>query len=357
MRDPWNDSQLVERIRAHERTAFKRAPLNAALAGAISRDRSLHTLLAHAPESQQYPVLLLAAIHYLVLAEPDHDLASWYPNVTVDHRDAADPALASTLHDFVNDRAPAVLELLATRRVQTNEIGRCALLLAGFDALAARVGRRPLAQVDVGTSAGLTTLLSRFRYRYDDHAIIGVDGPLIECSTRGDRPPPTSVPTMAAGRGIDLVPIDITEPDDARWLEACCWPDQKDRFERLVAAIEIARLDPPTLVTGDAIEVIRSVIDEVPGDQHPVVTSTWALNYLEPDDRRRFLAELDAAGAERDMSWVFAESPALTAELPHSEELAGEHTTELVVVDWRDGRRTATPLANCHPHGYWMHWS
>ena len=34
---------------------------------------------------------------------------------------------------------------------------------------------------------------------------------------------------------------DITDDDEARWLEACVWPDQTDRFERLKATIEMAR--------------------------------------------------------------------------------------------------------------------
>lgn len=363
MRDPWNDSELVQKFRAHEADSSTRAPLNAALCGAIARDRSLHTLLAHAPLEQQLPVLLLAAIHFLVLDEPDHELASWYPNITADCRDPQDRALAQVLRAFVNDRGPSMLELLATRRVQTNEVGRCALILPPLELVAA--DRVPIAQVDVGTSAGLTTLLRRFSYRYDaagdngdvvEGDVIGTGSPLLTCSTRGVGPTPTAMPTIASARGIDLDPIDITDPADARWLRACCWPDQTDRFERLAAAIEAAQAEPPQIVTGDAVDVIRGTIHAVPTSQHPVITTSWALNYLTPDARRAFVEELGAIGAERDISWVFAESPALTPELPHAGDLADEHTTALVLVRWRNGARTVDHLATCHPHGYWLHW-
>lgn len=360
MRDPWNDSELAEHFRIHQRDAFSRAPLNAALSSAISRDRSLHTLLAHAPKEQQLPVLLLASIHFLVLGEPAHELAAWYPNITPDARDPDDPELASVLHEFVNDRGPAVLDLLATRRVQTNEVGRCALLLPALALVADHGGS--IGHVDVGTSAGLTTLLSRFAYRYGPEGTpgsgqtIGAGAPLLECSVRGDGPVPTTIPEIASARGIDLDPIDISDPHDARWLQACCWPDQTDRFERLAAAIALAERDPPEIVAGDAVDVIRTTIEAVPGDQHPVVTSSWALNYLSPSRRRRFVDELADVGAERDISWVFAESPALTPELPHAPDLAGEHTTALVLVRWRNGERTVDHLATCHPHGYWLHW-
>lgn len=357
MRDPWNDSELVQKIRAHERDSVTRAPLNAALCGVIARDPSLHTLLAHAPTEQQLPVLLLAAIHFLVLDEPDHDLAAWYPNISADARDPHDPELAPTLHHFVNERGPSVLDLLATRRVQTNEVGRCALFLP---ALALLAGDAPLAHVDVGTSAGLTTLLPRFSYRYDTEngsgTPFGGDGPLLVCSTRGSGPVPTSIPAIASARGIDLDPIDIADPDDARWLQACCWPDQTDRFERLAAAIDMAAARPPEIVTGDAVDSIRSTIDAVPADQHPVVTCSWALNYLTPAARREFVAELDATGADRDISWVFAESPSLTPELPHDPDLAERFTTALTLVRWRGAVRSLEHLGTGHPHGYWLHW-
>ncbi len=364
MRDPWNDSELVQKIRAHERTAFTRAPLNAALCGAIARDRSLHTLLAHAPLEQQLPVLLLASIHWLVLAEPEHELAQWYPNIHSDHRGPADPRLAGILHDFVNERGPSVLELLATRKVQTNEVGRCALFLPALAVIAADAPK--VAHIDVGTSAGLTTLLPRFAYRYDHDrteerdatrgSVIGEGSPVLVCSTRGDGPEPTAIPDITNAVGIDLDPIDVSDPDDARWLQACCWPDQTDRFDRLAAAIRLAEHAPPKIVTGDAVDVIRTTIDAVDDSAHPVVTSSWALNYLSPAARDSFVEELAAAGADRDISWVFAESPALTPELPHAADLADEHTTALVLVRWRNGQRSVDHLATCHPHGYWLHW-
>ena len=41
--------------------------------------------------------------------------------------------------------------------------------------------------------------------------------------------------------GLDLSPVDPYSDDDARWLLACQWPDNPERFGRLRAAIENAR--------------------------------------------------------------------------------------------------------------------
>lgn len=354
MRDPWNDSEIARRFQAHSETAFARAPLNAALAGIIARDPSLHSLLAHAPLEQQLPVLLMAAIHSLLLAEADHPLADWYPNLRETARDPGEPELTTTLTEFVHERSPSILSMMEHRRVQTNEVGRCAFLLAAFAQIGPEAG--PLAHVDVGTSAGLNTLLPRFSYRYDDDPIIGSGAPLIECSTRGHPHRPITMPEIAASRGIDLRPIDVMDPADAHWLQACCWPDQTDRFDRLAAAIRVAQSHPPDIVVGDAIESIGDVTGEAASAGHPVITTSWVLNYLEPADRHRFVDRLDDLGAESDISWVFAESPALTPELPHAPGLAEEHTTELGLVTWRDGERRVEHLATCHPHGYWLHW-
>jgi hypothetical protein len=55
---------------------------------------------------------------------------------------------------------------------------------------------------------------------------------------------------------------------------------------------------------------------------------------------------------------VYAEHPALCPELPGVPERdrSGDEPTAVVLVRWRDGRRSATHLADAHPHGRWLHW-
>ena len=72
---------------------------------------------------------------------------------------------------------------------------------------------------------------------------------------------------------------------------------------------------------------------------HPIVTTSWALNYLPAERRRTFVDTMDAVGRETEVSWVIAESPAQTPELPHPTDLVGEetHRTALTLVTWRGG--------------------
>jgi hypothetical protein len=357
--DSFDDPLLARQFAAFEATARTRAPLYAALAAGIAHDAGLSGLLASTPSTQRLPVLLLAAVHDLLLADPDHDLASWYPNLTAQPRRSDDPRLMPTFADFVAERSGALQRLLSTRTTQTNEVGRCGFLLPVLGIVAAEVG--PLSVIDVGASGGLNLLLDHFEYRYrttgGTTTTLGAPSTVvIEVDLTGSVPVPTMLPTIVARRGIDLDPIDVSDESEARWLEACVWPDQADRFHRLVAAIGIARDHPPQVVAGDAVSTLRSVVEEMAGTGHPVVVNTWVLNYFTAEDRLDYLAELEHLGTEHDLSWIYAEAPSLVPELPTSPDPKGADRTVLSLVRWRRGIRTVDHLATVHPHGFWIDW-
>jgi hypothetical protein len=302
-----------------------------------------------APPTQRQPVLLLACVHAMLLADGDGALARFYPNLT-EQPDAADPMPA--FRAFCRARGEELAELLATRSTQTNEIGRCALLLPVLGLLAAEVGA--LAHLDVGASAGLNLLFDRYEYRYDPGGHVGGPSTVrLECGTRGAVPIPPSMPGVAQRCGLDRSPVDVHDPAQRRWLEACVWPDQIDRFERLRAALELAATSDIDVRRGDAVTDTTAIAASL--DAHPVITNTWVLNYLSSDERRDYVGALDELGAQRDLSWIFLEMPLLVPELPVRDP--GQSDSVLVLVRWRAGRRTVDHLGIAHPHGYWLHWS
>lgn len=333
--DAWNGSRFYGRLNRH-----------------IAETPHVVELLTAAPERQQLPVLLLAAVHSIVLGEPDLELARWYPTVATEP-ETTDPFPA--FERLCRERADEIRAIVATRAVQTNEVGRSALFLPVLGRIEREVG--PLSLVDVGTSAGLNLQLDRFSYRYDPGGGVGPDSPVvIDTGTRGPVPVPPTVPTIAGRTGLDRNPIDVADPIAARWLMACIWPDQPDRFVRLRGAIELALRHPVTLVVGDAVADVGRLARGAAAHGHPVVTNSWVLNYLDDTARVAYVATLDELGAEVDLTWVFAESPGLAPGLPFPDPVVGEHTTALVVVTWRDGVRTAELLGRADPHGSWLHW-
>jgi len=307
------------------------------------------------PETQRIPVLFMATTHFLLLAEPDAQLASYYPNLSTE---ILIDSPRTAFRNFVLDHAAEMRAVMATRSTQTNEVGRCAQFVAPMTLLNHEVGA--LAHIDVGTSAGLNLLINEYAYEYSyDYATGGrVGGPsavTIQCATRGAFPQINQLPDISWSIGLDASPIDVHDQQEVRWLEACVWPDQHDRFERLVNAIKIAQSAELRIVTGDAVNSIRKLVIQASEFGHPTLTTSWVMNYLTHDARIAFVHELDEIARDIDLSWIIAESPKETAGLPVNAK-NDEFITVLSLVSWRKGHRTSQRLAASHPHGYWIHW-
>ncbi|MCU1351901.1 MAG: hypothetical protein JWM05_1110 [Acidimicrobiales bacterium] len=347
----------------------KALPLYRRICQAAAEDLDVVGRLFLAPPEQRRVNLLLAAVHDVVLCGDGEPLAAWYASVTDRPRPVGhggdDPwphfRRLALEHDGVADR-------LATRSTQTNEVGRCAPMLLALAQLAREApgapsdGSRPLGLVEIGASAGLNLRLDHYEYRYEPGGAVGGPSPLVlACAVRGDHPPPlpSHPPTIASRVGLDLRPVDLTDRGAARWLVACQWPDQLDRIHRLRTAIALARSDRPRVVAGDAVDDLAPLVDAVPAHALPVVMATWVLAYLPAPRQRALLAQLDRLGAARDLSFVFAEQPLEVPDLPVPPRPDGPDDprfTALVRLDWRNGQRSATRLADQHPHGTWIEW-
>lgn len=345
-------------------------PLYRRLAGATAQDREVVARLLLAHPDQRIIVLLFAAVHDVLLAGEDDPLAAWYPSVTDPARPVGDGDDDPWPHfrRLVLDH-PGVAERLATRGTQTNEVGRCAVLLPALAEVAATApgappgGARPLGLVEIGASAGLNLLLDRYGYRYEPAGgEVNPTSPLVlDCGLRGRRrtPVPVETPTIATAVGLDRDPVDLSDRDRARWLVACQWPDQPERIQRARTAMALAHGDPPRVVAGDAVDDLAPLVEAVGDFALPVVTATWVLCYLPAGRRAALLGELDRLGAERDLTFVFAEQPAQVPGIdvpPRPDGQPDGLPTALVRLDWRDGVRAAARLADTHPHGSWLEW-
>jgi Uncharacterized protein conserved in bacteria (DUF2332) len=216
--------------------AHGRSPLYERLAASVADDRELLDFLAAQPAEKRQPNLLLGAVRYLFGTQPSH---AAFRNAVLE-----DP-----------DRVAAVL---ARRRTQTNEPGRCALLLPVLASLA-----QPLALLEVGASAGLCLLPDRYGYAYGEHRV-GDGPPVLECEPHGPIPLPRRLPEVVWRAGIDVEPLDLEDAESVRWLEALVWPEHRDRLERLRTAIAVARRDPPRLVRADLLEGTEALALEAP---------------------------------------------------------------------------------------------
>ena len=115
-------------------------------------------------------LLLLAAVHYLLLCGVDHALGAFYPSVA--HLASVPPGdPVPAFRAFCRDHREALLNLVSTGLVQTNEPRRCTVLLPAFATVARLAGGAPLALIEVGASAGLNLLFDSLRLRLRCRAV------------------------------------------------------------------------------------------------------------------------------------------------------------------------------------------
>lgn len=258
---------------------------------------------------------LLGAVHRIVLAGGAPALAAHYPSAGGDAA-AGDP-VPPFLATLGERRADVVAGLAAG--VQTNEVGRSAVLAGGYAEVVAAT-ELPLRLLEVGASAGLNLRFDH--YAYDTG--VAVSGPR-DSPVRfvglweGTAPTLPGAFEVVERRGCDRNPVDPTTREGQLTLLAYVWPDQVDRIGRLQAAIEVARRVPVELDRADAVSwLVSQLARPVPGAATVVVHSI-VLQYLPPDARRRLQATIETAGrsATRDapLGWLRMEPAGTRAEL------------------------------------------
>jgi hypothetical protein len=333
------------------------SPIYDRVSRALATDSELLEWLTSTADARRVPLNLLAAVHYLARREPDSDLAQIYAGRDTDPW----PAFRS----FVFDHADAVAELMRTRTIQTNEVGRSAVLVPAIWWASRCVEGGPLALIEIGPSAGLNLRFDRYLVDYSDGRRSGDPHSRVQlaCEVVGAPPPLPDAAGFPIGSrvGVDLSPVDVRDRDAVAWLEACIWPDVPLRLERFEAAVQIAKdeqSDSPRLVRGDAVELLPTLIHEVPTDHVPVVFATWALAYFSPEHRAAVHDCLTEIACRRDLVLITAEFPQVTPWYPEPQAstVSGTLATLLGATIWCDGAVHAEPLAWTHPHGQWLEW-
>jgi hypothetical protein len=313
--------RLAAAYRRFADEARGRSDLYVDLSLRVAEDRELLALLARLPLPKQQPNLLLAAVRRL----------------------CGTPSGWSEFRACVDERRDAVFELILARRTQTNEPARCATLLPLLAMLP-----EPLALLEVGAAAGLCLLPDRYAYDYDGHRVPArpldaVTPPTFACRASANTPLPERPPRIAWRAGLDLDPVDVTDPEDVAWLEALVWPGEGDRLALLRAAIAVARADPPRVVRGDLRRDLPGLAAEAPADATLVVFHTAVLAYIgDAAERAAFADTVREIGAV----WVSNEGAGLVEMTRDDPWPSGEF------VLMRDGE----PVAATDPHGTAIDW-
>jgi hypothetical protein len=228
---------------------------------------------------------------------------------------------------------------------QTNEPGRSAQLMLGLLEIAARHGPK-LEILEIGSSAGLNLLIDRFRIDLAG-VEVGPAGSTVRLRPDWRGPPPRTMPLdIVSTRGVDVAPIDATDPAQADRLLAYVWYDQPQRAERVAAAIEMQREKPVDLLQGDAADWVEARLAETQAEgvtrvlMHSIV---W--QYIGTEGQARITAAMEAAGAratpDRPLAWLRVEANRTV------------HRHEITLRSW-PGHDQSMLIGLAHAHGFWV---
>jgi hypothetical protein len=301
---------------------------------------------------------LFAAVHLLLSGEPakGDPLARYYPGL-------AEPTALATeafpaFRRFCLARADAIAEIISSRSVNTNEVGRCAVLRLGYAEIARMLAAARFAVVEVGASGGLNLFWDQYRYEYESavHAPMVAGNPAspvrICCAIRGTARPPLGPDDLFAPRvvrriGVELDPISLDNPDDVAWLRALVWPEPRERASRLDHAIAIAQAARHRLNfsmrQGDGAALLPTIAAELADGEALCVVHSFTLNQFSPEARLALDRSLSDAAAKRDvlrlgLEWERRDAPVLS------------------LAEYSGSRTERRDLARCDAHGSWVEW-
>lgn len=321
------------------------APITArvctALATALDRTTQTGTRVLDwpgEPIADALALRLVGGLHALARSGIDSALATVFAGEVI-APEAVEEALAASLRAHDAQLAPWL-----NGPPQTNEGGRSAGLMTGLLHVAQAFGPR-VEVLEIGSSAGMNLLIDRYAFDLGDVRKGPEDSPVrIHPEWRGP-PPPDARLDIVSVRGVDIAPVDATDPAQAARLAAYVWAEAPERMARIERGIAMIRETPVHLDRGDAADWVEARLAEPQYEgvtrvlMHSVV---W--QYLGDPRRERIRLAMDAAGEraspERPLAWVMMEP---------NRDL---HRHEVRVKRWPGGPMELVALT--HAHGAWV---
>jgi hypothetical protein len=218
--------------------------------------------------------------------------------------------------------------------------------LPGFAAVAQTTGL-PLSTFEIGASAGLNQLWHRYRYALGD-AAWGDAGSevLIRTGWRGVMPALPQHIDVASHAACDVSPVELQREGAALRLMSYVWPDQRERLDRLRAAIALAQRLQIRVEAADALTWTQDVLATQRAGCATVLYHSVMWQYMPEPTRNGLRGLIEATGSHATrrapLAWLAFEPPDNDARML------------LTLTLWPGGERRT--LAEAHPHGQWVQW-
>jgi hypothetical protein len=325
---------------------FDTSPLYQVLSRTVTTDEDLLDLAAETRPGQQPANMLMAAAHLLILENPELPFARFFASVHGDDAEAPEGA-GFEFGAFCAEHRDAIAQILRERLVQTNVPGRGVVVRVAMHEVARRVPG-PVTFLEIGPSAGIQLRFDRWAVHTAGRRFGPTDAPLtLRPQWRDDHPPPDldQIPPIRDRLGVDLHPVDATDPEQRLWLKALVWPEHRDRFAELAIALDTVAADPPTILRGDAIELLPRLDTERLAADIPLVVFHAMVRIHVPAERRdAFDAAITALGRRRRVLHASLEIP----------PRGSPYDRRFPLLALRDSQGEDRDLALAEGHGRWI---
>ncbi|MEX0338146.1 MAG: DUF2332 domain-containing protein [Arenibacterium sp.] len=254
------------------------------------------------PGGASLPLRLAGGLHALVLQGRDASLAAHYPPNQTD-----DTALMTEVARALAEHAAFIHDWMQSAP-QTNEVRRSAALVPAAHYIAGKI-ELPFMTSELGASAGLNLAWDRYAVVVGDMRY-GPTEPVLTLTPEWHGQPPVPMPIRVEdAQGVDLNPLDTTQPADALRLLSYLWPDQPERAALTRAAIA-ARNAP--VHRSDAIDWLETRLKAQPDGRLHLIYHTIAWQYFPAAAQERGTALIEAAGSKatesRPLAWLSLEN-------------------------------------------------
>jgi len=308
----------------------------------IAEDKDILELASHSKEGQPVPNLLFGAVHYLLLKGKTHSLKEFYPSIVDEPRNDVDESY-KYFKDFCEQNKNEIITILKTKLVQTNEVRRCSYLFPTFCYIFDTI-KKPLALIEIGTSAGLQLLWDKYSYSYETNEIYGDRNSEVHITSeiKGENSPflQGSIPPVASRIGIDLNTIDLTNDEEYLWLKALIWTNHNQRRELFQKASGYVKDNPLTLIEGDGVELLPELSKSISRDYCICVFHTHVANQMPMDVKKRLLEQVKLIGENREIFHVYNNIQDRNMHLDY----------------YIDGKEYVNTVGKTDGHGRWFSW-
>jgi len=304
-----SEREMLRNSFLKESTYFRvSSPLFSALARRSADDEDILSLCS-ANRPGQSAILLVFVAHFLLLKSPASapQLRQYFRSVTPTPLPAEEAFPA--FREFCLDRRSEVRDLISWRTVNTNLVEKASCLLPALQHVN-RMSDEPMTLLEICCSAGLNLLFDQYHYDYGAAGALGVDGSPVQlnCKLVGSgRAPVETVPHVAHRVGVDLVTIDPSDPGERLWMEAVLCPEWATERARLEAALSVRNAYPLQTLQGDALELLPSLLEELPGSL--CILQSYCMGHWSEVAKSDLEAVLLRASRHRDIHRVGIEMP------------------------------------------------